>query len=73
MLLGAGRILAVPFTYSGFPMVKLARDLVAKGELGTICKAVLEYQQGSFRKIDFTKPLDKRNAWKMDPSRSGPS
>ena len=61
------RVLAIPFTYSGFPMVKLARDLVARGELGKIDKVVLEYQQGSFRKIDFSKPLDKRNAWKMDP------
>lgn len=65
--------LGVPFTYSGYPMVKLARDLVQKGELGRICKVVMEYQQGSFRKIDFTKPLDKRNAWKMDPKRSGNS
>lgn len=68
-----GRILAIPFTYSGFPMVKLARDLVAKGELGRIDKVVLEYLQGSFRKIDFSKPLDKRNAWKMDPHHSGRS
>ena len=68
-----GRVLAIPFTYSGFPMVKLARDLVAKGELGRIDKVVLEYLQGSFRKIDFSKPLDKRNAWKMDPARSGNS
>ena len=67
------RILGVPFTYSGYPMVKLARDLVKNGELGRICKVVMEYQQGSFRKIDFTKPLDKRNAWKMDPKRSGKS
>lgn len=66
-------VLGVPFTYSGYPMVKLARDLVKKGELGRICKVVIEYQQGSFRKIDFTKPLDKRNAWKMNPKRSGPS
>ncbi len=67
------RVLAIPFTYSGFPMVKAARELVASGELGTICKVVLEYQQGSFRKIDFTQPLDKRNSWKMDPKKSGPS
>ena len=66
-------ILGVPFTYSGYPMVKLARDLVKRGALGKICKVVMEYQQGSFRKIDFSKPLDKRNAWKMDPRRSGPS
>ena len=67
------RVLGIPFTYSGMPMVKLARDLVAKGELGKIDKVVLEYQQGSFRKIDFKRPLDKRNAWKMDPKRSGQS
>ncbi len=67
------RLLAVPFTYSGYPMVKLARDLVARGELGKVCKVTLEYQQGSFRKIDLTRPLDKRNAWKMDPAQSGRS
>lgn len=67
------RLLGVPFTYSGYPMVKLARDLVARGDLGAVCKVVVEYQQGSFRKIDFTKPLDKRNAWKMDPGQSGKS
>ena len=66
-------VLGVPFTYSGYPMVKLARDLVRSGELGKICKVLMEYQQGSFRKIDFSKPLDKRNAWKMDPRRSGRS
>ncbi len=67
------RVLGIPFTYSGFPMIKLARDLVRQGELGRIDKIVLEYQQGSFRKIDFTKPLDKRNTWKMSPEKSGPS
>ena len=67
------RMLGVPFSYSGMPMLKFARDLVAQGEIGKVCKVVLEYSQGSFRKIDLTKPLDVRNAWKMDPKRSGPS
>ena len=53
------RVLGIPFTYSGFPMVKLARDLIKSGELGKIDKVVLEYSQGSFRKIDFSKPLDR--------------
>ena len=67
------RLLAVPFTYLGAPMVKLARDLVRGGELGKICKVNVEYVQGGFRKIDFTRPLDKRNRWKMNPKESGPS
>ena len=68
-----GLVLGIPFTYTGYPMVKLARDLVKKGELGRIDKVVMEYVQGSFRKIDFSKPLDKHNAWKMNPAVAGPS
>lgn len=67
------RVLGIPFTYTGYPMVKLARDLVRKGELGKVDKVVLEYVQGSFRKVDFSKPLDRHNAWKMNPKISGPS
>jgi len=61
------RILGIPFTYTGYPMVKLARDLVKNGELGRIDKVVMEYLQGSFRKPD------KRNGWKMNPKIAGPS
>ena len=62
------RLLGIPFTYTGYPMVKLARDLVRKGELGKIDKIVMEYQQGSFRKKNAAaKP------WKMDPKIAGPS
>ena len=67
------RVLGIPFTYTGYPMVKLARDLVRNGELGKVDKVVLEYVQGSFRKVDFSKPLDRHNAWKMNPKISGPS
>ena len=62
-----GLVLGIPFTYTGYPMVKLARDLVKKGELGPIDKIHLEYVQGSFRKPD------RRNGWKMDPKIAGPS
>lgn len=62
-----GLVLGIPFTYTGYPMVKLARDLVKKGELGPIDKIHLEYVQGSFRKPD------RRNGWKMDPKVAGPS
>ena len=61
------RVLGVPFTYTGYPMVKFARDFVKRGSLGRIDKVVLEYVQGSFRKPD------RRNTWKMDPKIAGPS
>jgi len=65
--------LGIPFTYTGYPMIRLARDLVKRGDLGRIDKVTIEYVQGSFRKIDFSKPLDPHNKWKMDPKISGPS
>ena len=62
-----GCVLGIPFTYTGYPMVKLARDLVKRGELGKIDKVVMEYVQGSFRKPD------RRTSWKTDPKIAGPS
>ena len=67
------RVFGLMHAYTGYPMVKLAHDLVARGDLGRICKVTIEYQQGSFRKMDFSQPLDKRNKWKMDPKCSGQS
>jgi len=67
------RIVAVPFTYVGSSMIKLAHDLVKNGQLGKICKINIEYVQGSFRKIDPNEITDSRIAWKKDPKRSGPS
>ena len=67
------RVFGLMHTYTGYPMVKLARDLVARGEIGAVEKVVVEYPQGSFRKMDFTLPLDKRNKWKMNPKTSGAS
>ncbi len=65
------RVFGLMHTYVGYPMVKLARDLIRRGDLGRICKVTVEYCQGSFRKMDFSQPLDKRNKWKMDPRCSG--
>ena len=62
-----GCVLGIPFTYTGYPMVKLARDLVRRGELGHIDKVVMEYVQGSFRKPD------RRTSWKTNPKIAGPS
>ena len=59
--------------YVGYPIVKLARDLVARGELGPVAKVVVQYPQGSFRRIDWTKPLTRRQTWQRDPRVHGVS
>ncbi|WP_205703499.1 Gfo/Idh/MocA family protein [Hymenobacter radiodurans] len=57
-------------TYTGYPMVKEARQLVASGDLGTVRKAYVEYPQGWLS--NFEEGSDnKQAAWRTDPARSG--
>ena len=63
-------VFALTHNYTGYPMVKLARDLVRSGELGRIRKVVVEYPQGWL-----ATPLErtgmKQAEWRTDPKRSG--
>ena len=40
------RLFCLTHNYTGYPMVKLARDMVRSGDLGTIRKIVIHYPQG---------------------------
>jgi predicted dehydrogenase len=65
-----GLTLALTHTYSGYPAVKHARQMVAGGELGKIRKVYVEYPQGWLS----AKVEDMGNAqasWRTDPKRSG--
>ena len=65
------KVFVVTYNYSGHAMVKRARALVRSGELGRIRKVLVEYLKGSgARSLDETK---RRNAWRSDPSRAGPT
>ena len=66
----SGLIFALTHNYTGYPMVKQARQMIRHGELGPIRKVVVEYPQGWLS----TKAEDtgsKQAAWRTDPSRSG--
>ena len=41
-----GTIFGVTYNYTGYPMVRQAREMVRSGELGEIRKIVVEYNQG---------------------------
>jgi predicted dehydrogenase len=58
-------------TYTGYPMVKLARDIVKAGDLGNIRKVVVQYPQGWLGNLAKTLPL--KAAWRTDPKQSGAS
>lgn len=65
-----GRILALTHTYTGYPMVKQAKEMVVSGHLGTIRKVYVEYLQGWLHnKLEDT--LQKQASWRTDPARSG--
>lgn len=65
-----GLIFALTHNYTGYPMVKQARDMIKNGELGEIRKVVVEYPQGWLAtRVEATD--SKQAAWRTDPSKSG--
>lgn len=65
----SGRQYGLTYTYSGYPLVREARTLVANGALGAIRKIVVEYPQGWLsQKIEGES---KQAEWRTDPKRSG--
>lgn len=65
-----GLLYGLTHNYTGYPMVKQARDMVAAGDLGQIRKIVVEYPQGWLAtKLEDTG--QKQAAWRSDPKKSG--
>jgi len=67
-----GKVYALTHNYSGYPMVKEARELVRRGHLGRILKVVAEYPQGWLLK-HIEAEGQKQAAWRTDPKRAGAS
>ncbi|MDD2762956.1 MAG: Gfo/Idh/MocA family oxidoreductase [Opitutaceae bacterium] len=65
-----GKILVLTHNYTGHVMVKQARHLVRRGELGPIRKVVVEYTQGWLSSY-LEGTGQKQAAWRTDPKRSG--
>jgi predicted dehydrogenase len=66
----SGRLLCLTHTYTGYPMVKEAKQLLAANTLGTIRKAYVEYPQGWLSSFA-EGGENKQAAWRTDPSKSG--
>lgn len=67
-----GRTLCLTHTYSGYPMVKQAKAMVAEGHFGKIRKIVVEYPQGWLSRLS-EREGNAGAAWRADPKRSGKS
>ena len=66
----SGLVLALTHTYTGYPMVKEARELIKSGKLGKIRKVYVEYTQG-WLSTSLEKTGQKQAAWRSDPKFSG--
>ena len=66
----SGKVFVLTHNYTGYPMIRQAREMVARGELGDIRVVQVEYAQDWL-----TEPLEatgqKQAAWRTDPERSG--
>ena len=65
----AGNVFAVTYNYSGYPLIRQAREMVRGGVLGEIRKVIAEYHQGWLAAGSEGKQAD----WRTDPARSGPA
>lgn len=63
-------LFALTYNYTGYPMVKQARQMILHNEIGEIRRATVSYTQGWL-----TTPLEKANQkqalWRTDPSKAG--
>ena len=63
-----GLLYGLTHNYTGYPLVKEARDMVRTGKLGAIRKVVVEYPQGWLAtRIEATG--QKQAGWRTDPKR----
>ncbi len=66
----SGKLFVLTHNYTGYPMVRQAREMIANGDLGAIRVVQAEYPQDWL-----TEPLErtgqKQAAWRTDPARSG--
>jgi predicted dehydrogenase len=67
-----GLLFAVTHNYTGYPMVRQAREMVAGGELGPIRVVQVEYAQ-DWLATPLEKTGQKQAAWRTDPAQSGPA
>jgi len=66
-----GLLFAVTHNYTGHPMVRQAREMVANGELGPIRVVQVEYAQ-DWLSTPLEKTGQKQALWRTDPALSGP-
>lgn len=66
----SGRVFALTHNYSGYPLMRQAKEMIAGGELGDIIAVRATYVQGWMHGME-PNAQQARGAWKSDPTRNG--
>jgi len=63
-------VFAVTYTYTGYPMIRQMREMIANGDIGRVQKIDAQYYQGWINPI--IHDSEKRaNTWRLDPEKGG--
>ncbi|MDD9891041.1 MAG: Gfo/Idh/MocA family oxidoreductase [Gammaproteobacteria bacterium] len=66
----SGLVFAVTYNYSGYPMVRQAKEMIAKGDIGTVRVVQLEYAQ-DWLATNIEQDGQKQAAWRTNPEQAG--
>jgi predicted dehydrogenase len=64
------RVLAVTYNYSGYPLIRQAKEMIAAGELGELRLVQVEYAQDWLTTL-LEAEGQKQAAWRSDPQKAG--
>jgi predicted dehydrogenase len=70
LVAASGTPFGLTYNYSGYPMLRLARQLVADGELGAIRLVQVEYVQ-DWLADPIERDGQKQASWRTDPAKAG--
>ena len=63
-------IFAVTYTYTGYPLVRHMKHMIAQGELGKIQKIDIQYYQGWINPVIHDTEV-RKTVWRLDPKKAG--
>lgn len=66
----SGKLYGVSYNYTGYPMIRQARQMIEQGQLGELRKVVVEYPQGWLATM-LENTGQKQASWRVDPAICG--
>ena len=66
----SGKVFVLTHNYSGYPMIRQAREMIQQGDLGEILAIRVSYKQGWMHGMN-ADSTPERGAWKRDPLKNG--